>query len=253
LRADAGFERNQNLLRAIARRSTPDVQSLLVEGADPNVEQDGIPALTLAAYSGNGRIVELLLNAGADVNRAGKAGSTPLAAASDHADIVELLVKHGAKQTPSGSVASAQPPTAAATAGPATDQSADPASDGVAKAPLSEGVLQALLGCWRLENREEWSIQRTEQGGAQVTRTILDPAVRASKPDYVERARQPAAVMYTPAHNTYAFATAGPIHALLFTFTAGSDGLEGSWAASRSPGAKYEQLPGQVKLQRCSH
>ena len=98
LRADAAFERDQKLLRAVARGSTVEVQSLLVEGADPNVEHDGVRALTLAALSGDRRIVELLLNAGADVNHTGEAGPTPLMAASGQADIAELLVKHGASR-----------------------------------------------------------------------------------------------------------------------------------------------------------
>src|SRR5262249_7912466 len=92
----------------------------------------GVTPLSLAAASGNARTVELLVNAGADVNTAGRGGETALmtaaragraeavgvllthganpnareetrgqtalmwAAAEGHADIVQLLVKHGA-------------------------------------------------------------------------------------------------------------------------------------------------------------
>ena len=75
-------------------------------GANPNARTPQLPhdqphptALMLAAMSGNLKIVERLVEAGADVNATVLSGATPLKFATmcGHPDIAKFLIEHGAK------------------------------------------------------------------------------------------------------------------------------------------------------------
>jgi ankyrin repeat protein len=74
--------------------------ALLAEGAAVEVVTGkGLTALHAAAYAGHGPLVELLLDAGAQVNRKNNPfGVTPLhmAAEENHLEIVEVLLQSGA-------------------------------------------------------------------------------------------------------------------------------------------------------------
>ena len=76
------------------------VAALLAEGAEIDaVTGKGLTALHAAAYAGQGPLVELLLGAGAAVNRKNNPfGVTPLhmAAEENHLAIVEVLLQSGA-------------------------------------------------------------------------------------------------------------------------------------------------------------
>ena len=127
-----------------------------------------------------------------------------------------------------------------------------PAASAIATVTLPEAALRAMLGCWQLEDRERWNIRSSKAGGAEVTRAIVSAAAGSSNFDYVRRAALPSAVMFDATQRSYAFFTAGPIHAQLFAFSMPDQTLDGSWAVSRAPGAKYEPQPGRVQLHRCS-
>ncbi|XP_015219420.2 ankyrin repeat domain-containing protein 50 [Lepisosteus oculatus] len=88
-----------------AGRGYGDVVSLLLDrGADPgHKDQDGMTPLLLAAYEGHEEVVELLLEAGADVDEGaglhgGSAAVTPLLAAASmgHILVVNMLLFWGA-------------------------------------------------------------------------------------------------------------------------------------------------------------
>ena len=85
------------------RGNHPEIlRMLLDEGADANIQStgDGATALMLAAGRGLSDAVELLLQAGADVNRSAKDGETALVAAEaigDH-ETAALLRKAGARR-----------------------------------------------------------------------------------------------------------------------------------------------------------
>jgi hypothetical protein len=79
--------------------ATDKLQSLLANGADPNLPDDyGTTALHLACRNGHGAAARLLLSKGARVNATNLAGSTPLheAASCGDTDLVLLLLEHGA-------------------------------------------------------------------------------------------------------------------------------------------------------------
>lgn len=59
---------------------------------------EGDSCLHLAAQRGDSRAVELLLDAGLDINEPGDMGNTPLhyAVKYQHSDIADLLIKRGA-------------------------------------------------------------------------------------------------------------------------------------------------------------
>lgn len=63
-----------------------------------NFEYDGDHCLHIAARRGDYRAVELLLEAGVDINKLGDMGQTALhyAKQNQHEDIVQLLLAHGA-------------------------------------------------------------------------------------------------------------------------------------------------------------
>ena len=75
------------------------VELLLEAGADVNQKRsDGVTSLILASQVGNIDVVNTLVNGGADVNLKANDGGTALilASASGHATIVALLLEHGA-------------------------------------------------------------------------------------------------------------------------------------------------------------
>ena len=87
------------LVMAAFEGKTTRVESLLADGADVNVKQDGgCTALYLAAQEGYTEIVKLLLDKGADVNVETDAGFTPLwiSVQNGHTKVVELLLDKGA-------------------------------------------------------------------------------------------------------------------------------------------------------------
>lgn len=127
-----------------------------------------------------------------------------------------------------------------------------PAAGDAAAAPgaMPEDLRRSILGCWRLGDQEEWTITGTEAGGARVVRRLL--ALAENNTSYARRAATPSDISYDPKSRAFAFSTAGPQHALLFVFTAGPDGLTGSWASSRAPGAGYHPTGSSVTLRPCA-
>lgn len=144
--------------------------------------------------------------------------------------------------------ANSQPSSSAPSSSAAPHQVA--ADNRAATERLPDAALQMVIGCWQLDDRERWKIQPTERGGAQVTRTLLGDV--GATGDYAHRASTPASLMFDEKQKLYAFVTAGRVHSQLFSFTVAEAALEGSWAVSRAPGAKYEPQPGSVRLVRCS-
>jgi len=59
---------------------------------------EGDSCLHIAALRGNSRVVEILLDAGLDINEKGDMGNTPLHYAKSHGtpEVVDLLIKRGA-------------------------------------------------------------------------------------------------------------------------------------------------------------
>lgn len=91
------------LMEAVEAEDAAEVARLLEGGANPDVEDGrGNAALARAARDGQLEIVQLLLDAGADVNSTGTYGlgtddaAIELAANYGHLAIVELLIAHGA-------------------------------------------------------------------------------------------------------------------------------------------------------------
>ena len=88
------------LIDAVKAGDEPAVRSMLDGGADPNAAQgDGLSALHMAAQAGNLQIVELLLDAQADVHAKTRIGDyTPLhlAAGAVEAGVVTRLIEAGA-------------------------------------------------------------------------------------------------------------------------------------------------------------
>ena len=87
------------IINAVRWADYAELQRLLADGADPNAQDEyGYTALSLAAFNGNARIVELLLAEGADPNLPTSWGAPPLlwATSNEHADVVALLLAAGA-------------------------------------------------------------------------------------------------------------------------------------------------------------
>ncbi len=89
---------NTNLFAAIRNKDTAALQQALSDGADKNAKRSGTPAITLCVQAGQAELVQLLVNAGADVNAVDAQGVTPLAHARERglAQIVSILLKAGA-------------------------------------------------------------------------------------------------------------------------------------------------------------
>src|SRR5262245_13468714 len=85
------------LFSAIQRGATADVERLLGSGVGANVVgADGTPALMAAMLFGDADMVRVLLKHGADPNRSGPAGTTPLMWAVPDVEKARLLVAAGA-------------------------------------------------------------------------------------------------------------------------------------------------------------
>ena len=77
------------------------IKLLLNSGADINKKNNaGNTALFWASYENYKEIVELLLNAGADIDKQNKEGNTALISSSvkDNRKIIELLLDYGADE-----------------------------------------------------------------------------------------------------------------------------------------------------------
>ncbi|KAE8397694.1 ankyrin repeat-containing domain protein [Aspergillus pseudonomiae] len=92
------------LQSAIEKGLSHDVQRYLDEGTSPdfcdkkNKQSQGKPLLALAAINDQIRIIELLINYGAKVDKRASHGRTPLSWAAEHGafQAVKLLIEHGA-------------------------------------------------------------------------------------------------------------------------------------------------------------
>lgn len=93
---------DEPLAIAAAEGNITLVRSLLAHGGSPNAEGvDGnSTALVDASAGGYLQIVQLLIDRGADVNRANSRGQTALQAAREakHNSVIQLLIKAGAKK-----------------------------------------------------------------------------------------------------------------------------------------------------------
>ena len=90
---------HQRLLCAARDGRAQEMADLIARGADVNAvnQAQGITVLALACYHSN--IASQLLAAGADINKAGHTGATPLHVASNRhcADVLSLLLSAGAE------------------------------------------------------------------------------------------------------------------------------------------------------------
>ena len=85
------------LFTAIQRSSIADVERLLKTGVSAGLtDAEGTPALMAAALFADARMMELLLQHGADANQPGPSGTTALMWAVPDLAKVRLLVAHGA-------------------------------------------------------------------------------------------------------------------------------------------------------------
>jgi hypothetical protein len=137
----------------------------------------------------------------------------------------------------------------AAAAADAADQAKEDGGAKVVTDSFPASALAALVGCWQLEDRERWTFTGTSRGGAEVVRTIT----RRDHPggeDYVRRASMAQKIMYAPGDGSFAFTTAGPRHGLMFIFTVGPAGIEGTWYSSHRRG-EYHFTGNASKLTRC--
>jgi ankyrin repeat protein len=91
-------ETGQDLFRAAIQGEPQRVHTILSSGGDVNSQVRGRTALMVAAYSGNYRVMQVLIAYGANVNLADSQGSTALMDAIVFGDprLVHLLISAGA-------------------------------------------------------------------------------------------------------------------------------------------------------------
>ena len=103
------------LQHAVHKRQRDAVRALLEWGAEPDAAQSGAPPLSIAADADDPVLVRLLLDAGADVDKTGPEGDTPLSLAVEggtlwglfggcHTETVRALVNAGARRPPDSSI-----------------------------------------------------------------------------------------------------------------------------------------------------
>lgn len=88
-----------SLIDAIQNGSLTQVQAAIARGEDVNIRnKDGYPAITLAVYRGDPKIVEALITAKVNLNAPDNSSWTPLmsAAQSGRIEIVRILIQGGA-------------------------------------------------------------------------------------------------------------------------------------------------------------
>ena len=92
------MSQDKALCVACDKGRSEEVKRLLADGADPNAEDQGWPALVGAALEGHEQCLTLLLGAGAEVDRPNENGVTPLyiAAQNGHEQCLKLLLGAGA-------------------------------------------------------------------------------------------------------------------------------------------------------------
>jgi len=103
-----GSDTTRKLIDAAAAGDTRLVQRLIDSGADPDERaNDDWTALTVAAREGHVTVVGALLDSGADANRVEGGGNTRLfwAAWGGHSEVAKLLLERG--QTPRKNVVTA--------------------------------------------------------------------------------------------------------------------------------------------------
>src|SRR3954465_7862812 len=85
------------LVSAVRRGASADVERLLATGANANIiDPDGTPILMAATLFGDAHTLKLLLEHGADPNRADRSGATALMWAVPDIEKARLLLAHGA-------------------------------------------------------------------------------------------------------------------------------------------------------------
>jgi len=92
-------ENDAELIRAVKRGDTAEIDRLIEAGADPNCcDSQGWTPLFHAAGAGSTEIMRLLLAHGADIDSHRETGFTPLFSAilSRHLEAIRLLVDGGA-------------------------------------------------------------------------------------------------------------------------------------------------------------
>lgn len=113
---------SSRILRAISSDDEETLKAFLAEGGDPNAkdQQDGETAVWHAASVGEGKCLQVLLEAGADPSVCSKVGLPPLAMAiaSGRKHNVEVLLDHGADPNQVGYAGSAVLIVAAGTGEP---------------------------------------------------------------------------------------------------------------------------------------
>ena len=90
----------RGLFSSVSSGDTEEVKRRISQGAEVNAIRIGQSLLHIACQSGNKKIVELLINSGADVNVSNRRGLTPLdiAERDGQTEIIELLRVQGAKK-----------------------------------------------------------------------------------------------------------------------------------------------------------